>query len=77
MFDKKVKDDNFQVQYQVLKWDDRFEDKCKNGKFDHLWQGPYKISAYCGNNTFILEDQSGIIFEKGPINCCFLKHYLT
>ena len=37
IFDKKVKDDDFQVGDWVLKWNARFEDKCKHGKFDHLW----------------------------------------
>ena len=40
IFDRKVKDDDFQLGYLVLKWDARFEDKGKHGKFDHLWQGP-------------------------------------
>ena len=40
IFDRKVKADNFQIGDLVLKWDARFEDKGKHGKFDHLCQGP-------------------------------------
>ena len=43
IFDKRVKDENFQLGDWVLKWEARFEDKGKHGKFDHLWQGPFKI----------------------------------
>lgn len=45
VFDKRTKSNDFQVQYLVLRWDARFEDKEKHGKFDHLWKGPYKIAA--------------------------------
>ena len=42
IFDKKVKDDDFQLGYLVLKRYAIFEDKGKHGKFDHMWQDPYK-----------------------------------
>ena len=35
-FDEKVKADDFQLGYLILKWDVKFEDKGKHGKFDHL-----------------------------------------
>lgn len=54
VFDKKVKVDNFPIDDLVLKWYVRFEDKVKHGKFDHLWQGSFKIVAYHGNNAYIL-----------------------
>jgi hypothetical protein len=37
ILDKKVKGDDFQLGDSILKWDARFEDKGKHGKFDHLW----------------------------------------
>ena len=51
-FDRKVKEEKFLVEYLVLKWDAPMEDK--NGKFDHMWVGPYIIEAYRGENAFIL-----------------------
>ena len=54
-FDRKVKDDTFQIGDLVLKWDAPHEDKGKHGKFDHLWVGPYIIAAHRGNNAFILQ----------------------
>lgn len=77
VFYKKTKYDDFQVQDVVLKWDSRFEDKGKHGKFDHLWKGPYKIAFCHGNNAFILQELNGDFIEGGPINGRFLKHHLT
>ena len=77
IFYKKVKEEDFQVADWVLKWNARVEEKRKHGKFDHLWQGPYKTLAYHGNNTFILQDQDSILVGKGPVNGSFLKHYFT
>ena len=45
-FDRKVKEELFQIDDLVLKWDDPKEDK--HGKFDHMWVGPYIIEAYRG-----------------------------
>ena len=53
-FHRKVKVDDFQLGDLILKWDARFEDKGKHGKFDHLWQGPYKISTLNGKNAYFL-----------------------
>ena len=36
VFDRRTKDDTFNLGDQVLKWDARFEDKGKHGKFDEL-----------------------------------------
>ena len=47
-FDRKLKEDVFQVGDLVLKWDAPHEDKGKHGKFDHLWLGPYLIAAHRG-----------------------------
>ena len=37
IFDKRVKEDDFFIGDQVLRWDARREDKGKHGKFDFLW----------------------------------------
>ena len=54
-FDMKIKEDIFQVDDLVLKWDAPHEDKGKHGKFFHLWVSLYLIVAQRGNNDFILE----------------------
>ena len=76
-FDKRVKIDDFQLGDSVLKWEARIEDKGKHGKFDHLCQGPYKISALSGRNAYFLSDLNGKKVGFGPINGRFLKHYLS
>ena len=50
--DRKLKEEQFQIEDLVLKWDSPKEDK--HGKFDHMRVGPYIIVAYIGNNAFIL-----------------------
>ena len=77
IFDRKIKAYDFQLGDLVLKWDARFEDKGKHGKFDHLWQGPYKISSLNGKNAYFLQDSNGNKVTLGPLNVKFLKHYLT
>lgn len=52
--DKKIKEVTFQIHDKVLKWEARIEEKGKHGKFENLWKGPYQISAFHGNNTYIL-----------------------
>ena len=76
-FDKRVKLDDFQLGDLVLKWDVVFEDKGKHGKFDHMWHGPYKISALSGKNAYFLSDLDDKEVGSGPVNGRFLKHYLT
>ena len=76
-FYRKVKADDFQLGDLVLKWGARFEDKRKHGKFDHLWQGPYKISPLNGKSAYFLQDSYGNRVTSGPVNGRFLKHYLT
>ena len=39
--DKRVKEENFQLNDYVLRWDARIKDKGKHGKFENLWKGPY------------------------------------
>ena len=54
IFDKRNKPDDFRPGDLILKWDARYEDKGKHGKFNHLWKGPYKIEICQGKNTYML-----------------------
>ena len=54
IFNRRIKEDVFQVDDLVLKWDAPREEKGKHGKFDYLWAGPYLIAAHRGDNAFIL-----------------------
>ena len=74
-FDRRLKEEEFQVDDLVLKWDARKEEK--HGKIDHLWKGPYIIAAYKGHNCFILQNRYGVELKGGPINGRFLKNYLS
>ena len=67
-FHKKVKEDTFQIDDLVLKWDAPHEGKGKQSKFDHLWVGPYIIATLRGNNSCILQYQDGSQYEGGPVN---------
>ena len=40
-FDRRVKEEQFQIDDLVLKWDAPKEDK--HGKFDHMWVGPLSL----------------------------------
>ena len=57
-FDRKAKEEQFQINDLVLKWDAIKEDK--HVKFDHLWKDPYIIAGYKGYNCFILQNQKGV-----------------
>ena len=74
--DRRIKEDVFQVEDLVLKWDALHEDKGKHGKLDHLWVGPYLITALRGDNAFVLQYPDGSQYEGGPMNGRFQKHYL-
>jgi hypothetical protein len=76
IYDKRTKEDNFELGDLVLRWDSRNEDKGKHGKFDSLWKGPYTIQAFRGNNAFLLANRDGSDLPGGPINGRMLKHYL-
>ena len=76
-FDKKIKEEQFLISDLVLKWDAPHEEKGKNGKFDHMWMGPYIIATYKGGNSFILQHQDGSLLNGDPFNGRFLKHYLS
>ena len=74
-FDRKVKEEQFQIDDLVLKWDAPREDK--HGKFYHMWVGTYIIAAYTGDHSFILQHQDGVQLKGGPISGRFLKHCLS
>jgi len=77
VFDKGAKQDEFHINDLVLKWDARFEDKGKHGKFNHLWKGPFQIAACHGSNTYIMKTLQGEWVEGGPVNGRFLKTYVS
>ena len=74
-FDIRVKEEEFQIDDLVLKWDAPREDK--HGKFDHMWVGPYVIVGHRGENAFILEYPNAVLLESNRVNGIFLKHYLS
>ena len=59
----------------VLQWDAVHEEKGKHGKFYHPWKGPYKIAAFRGNNSYILEDMEGGLVSGTPVNGRLLRNY--
>ena len=71
-FDMRFKEERFQVDDLVIKWDARKEDKL--GKFDHSWKGSYIIVAFRGDNSFIMQHQNGVQLKGGHVNGIFLKH---
>ena len=77
IFDRKVKPNDFQQGDFVLKWDARYEDKGKHGKFYHLWKGPYQVAKVQGNNTYVLQEANSDFLIGGTFNGHFLKHFLT
>lgn len=76
-FDKNTKADDFNIGDKVLKWYSRREDKGKHGEFDFLWQGPYVIYGYRGNNAFFLTNINRLDLLGGPVNGRMLKHYFS
>ena len=74
-FDRRVKEEQFQIDDLVLKWDAPREDK--HGKFDHIWVGPYVIAGHRGENAFLLEYSNGVLLESNLVNGIFLKHCLS
>ena len=75
LFDKRTKENDFQVGNVVLKWDSRSEEKGKHGKFENLWKGPYIIHSVSGHNAFFLQELNGEDLFGGPVNGKMLKHY--
>jgi hypothetical protein len=76
LFDLKAKDREFLPGDLVLRWDARNEEAAKHGKFDHLWYGPFRVSAPEGKNSFLLENIDGEVLSA-PVNGRYLKHYMT
>jgi len=76
IFDKKAKADTFQLDDVVLKWDARNEEKGKHGKFDNLWEGPFRIAAFRGQNAFLLKELNGEDCPGGLVNGRLLKQYI-
>ena len=76
IFDKRTKEDDFELGDLVLRWDARNEDKRKHGKFDSLWRGPYMIQAFRGNNAFLLNNAYGTDLPGGLVNGRMMKHYV-
>lgn len=74
LFDNKAKDRPLQLGDLVPRWDVRWEDKGKHGKFDPLWFGPFRIAEERGINTFLLENLDGELLEL-LVNGRFLKLY--
>jgi len=48
IYDRKAKAEKFQIEDIVLKWDARNKEKGKHGKFENLWNGPFRIAIYRG-----------------------------
>jgi len=66
---------NFILSDLVLKWDSRREYIEKDGNIDHLWLGPYTITAVEGNNSFSLQNMKGDL-RQFSVNGQFLKHFI-
>ena len=75
-FDRKIKDNTFSIGDMVLRWDARKEKKEKHGKFDNLWFGPFLVSKFLENNTFVLQTLEGEELSS-PVNGRFLKHFYS
>ena len=74
IFDRKIKDNSFSIGDMVLRWDARKEKKGKHGKFDNIWFGPFLVSMFLENNTFVLQTLEGEELSN-PVNGRFLKHF--
>ena len=59
----------------VLQWYAPCAEKGKHGKFDHLWNGAYKIASFRGKNSYILEEMEGGLVSGSLVNGRLFKHY--
>ena len=75
-FDRKIKENTFFNGDMVLRWDSRKEQKGKHCKFDNLWFGPFIVSNFLENNTFILRTLDGEELSN-PVTRRFLKHFYS
>jgi hypothetical protein len=76
LLDHREKDRYFLPGDLVLRWNARREETTKHSKFDHLWYGPFRVSALEGTNSFLLENLDGEILNA-HVNRHYLKHYMT
>ena len=67
---------SFEVGDLVLKWDHNHEGKGMHMKFQHLWVGPYQISAKIGPSTYKLINLEGEEVAL-PLNGLALKQYFA
>eukprot|EP00253_Pinus_taeda_P036068 PITA_36068 len=51
IYDNNTKEDNFNMGDLVLRWDAQNKEKGKHSKFENLWKGPSRISAFKGKNA--------------------------
>ena len=75
VFDKKVREEDFQLGDLVLKWDAPQQDKGKHGKFEALWISPFNISEFFQNNTYKLQNLEDSKVFGGLVNEHFMKNY--
>ena len=75
-FDRKIKDNTFSIGDMVLRFDARKEQKGKHGKFDNFWFGPFLVSKFLENSTFVLQSLEGEELSS-PVNGQFLKHFYS
>ena len=75
LFDKRPKENDFQVGNVFLKLDSKKEEKGKHDKFENLWKGPYIIHSIRGHNAFFLQELNGEDLFGGLVNGRMLKHY--
>eukprot|EP00253_Pinus_taeda_P032994 PITA_32994 len=76
IYDQKTKEDDFKIGDMVLRWDARNKDKGEHGRFENLWKGPYQISTFWGQNSFLSDETNGEACLRGPVNGRLLKRYL-
>jgi hypothetical protein len=76
-FDRESRKEDFRQGELVLKWDVPRKDKGKNGKFEALWIGPFKISETFPNTTYRLKNLEGGEVFVGPVNGHFLKRFFV
>ena len=63
-FDSRVKEEQFQIDDLVLKWDAPREEK--HGKFDHMWKGPYIIATFKGIKFIYITTSGWGSTKMGP-----------
>lgn len=73
-FDKRAKNDSFQVGQKILLWDSAHVDKGKHTKFQRLWIGLYIVSSVVGQNSYLLSDEDSRLLAY-TMNGSHLKPY--